>query len=389
LAGLRILFVKSAAAISANYLQRVADPACRFCTDYFEYKKGRISSAQLVARLPHIAMIGDSLSRNLYLSSALGTFWRARRYYGNDWFLNAAEPASGGQLLHSPEYRWRMKITRRSWATQPVLGIGCPPDAKRADPSPDSVYSVFERLDKLTPLVATEYGGLGAMVDNGKDRQNFFRKILRTRNFSGQVTQLLSRDRFPDLILIWIGHNNVDWAWRCPPDELEHPEERLPRLSKHFREDYTRQIRRLIARGRIERHRVAIVVYGLVDFESFFKARAIAEGLREKNPKLYPYLGTDCKYFISMRPAYRRNLIRLVHMINEELHAMVRQMKREIEHVPNVQVRYSDALAKVDLSRVEVIHAIDGWHPSVEGHNVFAEAAYRALAPSLEFLGIK
>ena len=68
---------------------------------------------------------------------------------------------------------------------------------------------------------------------------------------------------------------------------------------------------------------------------------------------------------------------------------MVDQLNREIEHVPKVQVRYSDALAKADLSRVEVIHAIDGWHPSVEGHNVFAEAAFSALAPSLEFLGIK
>jgi hypothetical protein len=90
-----------------------------------------------------------------------------------------------------------------------------------------------------------------------------------------------------------------------------------------------------------------------------------------------------------MRPAYRENLTRLVRMINEELHAMVGQMEREIEHVPNVQVRYSDALAKVDLSRIEVIHAVDGWHPSVQGHNVFAEAAFSGLAPSLEFLGIK
>jgi hypothetical protein len=90
-----------------------------------------------------------------------------------------------------------------------------------------------------------------------------------------------------------------------------------------------------------------------------------------------------------MRPGYRGNLIRLVRLINEELHAMVSQMERVIEHVPNVQVRYSDALARTDLSRVEVIHAIDGWHPSVEGHNVFAEAAYIGLAPSLAFLGIK
>src|ERR1700732_5434157 len=99
--------------MSANYLQRVADPTSRFCADHLEYKNGRINTAQLIARLPHVAMIGDSLSRNVYVSSALSTFWRARRYYGNDWFLNSAEPAPGGQLLHSPEYRSRMKITRR------------------------------------------------------------------------------------------------------------------------------------------------------------------------------------------------------------------------------------------------------------------------------------
>ena len=381
--------MKSATAISANYLERVVDPTSRFHADYLEYKNRQISLAQLVERLPHIAMIGDSLSKDVYISSALSTFWRARTRHGNNWFLNIVEPASGGQLLHSPEYRSRMKITRRSWANQPVLGIGCPPDAKRVDPSPASVYSVFERLEKFTPLVATEYGGLGALVDNERYPQDFFRKILRTRNFSGQVNQLVSGKRFPDLILIWIGHNNVDWAWRSPPAELEQPEKRLQRQSERFRKDYTCQMRRLIARARIEQHRVAIVVYGLVDFESFFKARAIAEGLREKNPNLYPYLGVDFKYFISMRPAYRGNLIRLVRMVNEELHAMVRQMEREIEHVPNVHVRYSDALAKADLSRVEVIHAIDGWHPSVEGHNVFAEAAFSALAPSLEFLGIR
>jgi len=337
--------MKSATAISANYLERVADPTSRFHADYLEYKKRQISRAQLVARLPHIAMIGDSLSKDVYISSALSTFWRARTRHGNNWFLNS-------------------------------------------DSSPASVYSVFERLEKFTPLVAAEYGGLGALVDKQGDRQNFFRKILRTRNFSGQISQLLSGERFPDLILIWMGHNNVDWAWRSPPGELQEPEKRLQRQSKRFRKDYTRQMRRLIARARIEQHRVAIVVYGLVDFESFFKARAIAEGLREKNPKLYPYLGTDLKYFISMRPAYRGNLIRLVRMINEELRAMARQMEREIEHVPNVQVRYSNELAKADLSRVEMIHAVDGWHPSVEGHNVFAKAAFSGLAPSLEFLGI-
>lgn len=337
--------MRSATAISEDHLQRVAHPTSRFHADYLAYKRQEITRAQFVARLPHVAMIGDSLSRNVYVSSPLSTLWRARRHYGNDWFLNT-------------------------------------------DPSSSSVYSVFERLEKFTPLVATEYGGLGAMVDNGSERQSFFRKILRTRNFSGQMTQLLSRERFPDLILMWIGHNNVDWTWRCSPGDLEQPEKRLPRLSQHFREDYTRQVQRLIERARMKRHRVAIAVYGLVDFELFFKARSIAESLRETNPKLYPYLGIDCEYLVSMRPAYRHSLIRLVRMVNEELRAMAGELQSELENAPNVRVQYSDALARADVSRVDVLHAVDGWHASVAGHNVFAEAAFSALGPILKFLGI-
>jgi lysophospholipase L1-like esterase len=338
-------YLRRITAVSASYLERVADPASSFHADYLHYKNGRIGRAELIARLPHIAMIGDSLSRDVYLSSPLSTFWRARMRHGNNWFLNV-------------------------------------------DPSRTRVCSVFERLEKLTPLVAIEYGGLGAMVDSEKERQIRFRKILGTRNFSGQVSQLLAQERFPDLILIWIGHNNVDWTWRCPPEELEQPENRLQRMSEEFRENYVRQMRRLVARARNETHRVAMLVYGLVDFESFFKARAVAESLREKNRKLYPYLEVDFRHFTSMRPAYRGNLIRLTRMVNKELGAMVDQLNREIEDSPNVQVEYSDALAKADLSRVEVIHAVDGWHPSVEGHNVFAEAAFSALGPSLKFLGI-
>jgi len=331
--------------VSANYLERVANPASPFQADYVAYKNKEISGAQLVVRLPHIAMIGDSLSRDAYISSAPATFWRAHTRAGNDWFLSN-------------------------------------------EPFPQGIYSLFRRLEEFTPLVATGYGGIGALVDNERDRQNFFRKILRTQNFSGQVDQLLSGERFPDLILIWIGHNNVDWAWRCPPEELEHPEERLHRISERFRQDYTRQMQLLTTRSQGEKHRVAIVIYGLADFESFFKAREVAEALRKQDSNLYPYLGRDYKYFVSMRPAYRDNLLRLVRVVNDGLRAMVIDLDRRLEDASNLRVRYSDALAKVDLSRVEVIHTVDGWHPSAVGHNAFAEAAFNDLGPSLEFLGI-
>jgi hypothetical protein len=67
---------------------------------------------------------------------------------------------------------------------------------------------------------------------------------------------------------------------------------------------------------------------------------------------------------------------------------MVEESNREPEPNGNVQLRYSDALARADLSRVELLHPIDGWHASAEGHNVLAEAAFTDLGPSLEFLGI-
>jgi hypothetical protein len=73
-------------------------------------------------------------------------------------------------------------------------------------------------------------------------------------------------------------------------------------------------------------------------------------------------------------------------MVNEELRAMVEDLNCELPE--NVQLRYSHALATADLGRAELLHPVDGWHASPEGHNVLAEAAFSDLGASLEFLGI-
>ena len=239
------------------------------------------------------------------------------------------------------------------------------------------------------PFVAIEYAGIGAMMDHEAGRLNLFRRILGTRSFSGQIDQLLRVVRFPDLILISIGHNNVDWAWRCPPDELNAPERRLNRQCRQFGQYYARQLRRLLGRARTETHRVGVVVFGLINFESYFKGREEAERLRQSNRHLYPHLETTYRYFISFHPAYRCNLVRLASMVNEQLRTMVEELSPEMESSGNIQLRYSDALATADLSRAELLHPIDGWHASLEGHNVLAGAAFSDLGPTLEFLGIQ
>jgi lysophospholipase L1-like esterase len=338
--------MKSARFVSPNFLERVAEPESPFHPDYLAYRRGEITRAELITRLPHVAMLGDSACMGIYISSPWSTLWRARRSRGKNWFLHL-------------------------------------------DAAP-SIYSISKGLETITPFVAIECAGVGALVDHEHGRENLFRRILGTRNFSGQLGELLRARRFPDLILISIGHNNVDWAWRCPLHELHDSEERLKRLSKEFRQHYARELRRLLEGARIQQHRVAIVVYGLINFESYFKGREAAERLREADTTLYPHLETTYKYFISFHPAYRRNLSRLAAMANEELRAMVEELNREfVHHTEHIQLRYSNALARADLSRAELLHPIDGWHASVEGHNVLADAALNDLKLSLDFLGIE
>ena len=287
-------------------------------------------------------MIGDSVSTGIYVSTTWNTIWRARSCRDRNWFLNL-DPAT-------------------------------------------PIQSVSKRLGQMTPLVVSHHGGMGAMVDDEGERLWFSRRILGTRNFSGQVNQLKRSGRFPDLILISIGHNNVDWAWRCPPNELKEPEERLQRQCRHFRRIFARNLQQLVDHARRQDRRVAIVVFGLVNFESYFKGRAEAEGLRAQDSSLYPHLETTYEYLISFHPDYRENLIWLSKMVNDEMRSVVDEFSREPS--PTLQLRYSDALAKTDLSRAELLHAVDGWHASAAGHNVLAEAAFRDLTPSLEFLEI-
>jgi len=338
--------MKPAPTISSNFLEQIADPTSRFYPGYLAYRDRQISWEELVARLPHVAMLGDSVCMGTYISSPWSTFWRAHTRRGSNWFLDNGSSQPG-------------------------------------------IRGISKRLEEITPLVAVECAGIGALVDHDSERQIFFRRILGTRNFSGQITRLLRARRFPDLILISIGHNNVDWAWRCPSNELGAPEQRLKRQSKEFRENYGRELHRLLGRARAEEHRVALVVFGLINFESYFKGREAAERLRESDTSLYPHLETTYKYLLSFHPTYRRNLIRLASRVNGELRAIVEELNLEVEDTGHIQLRYSDALATADLSRAELLHPIDGWHASVEGHNVLAEAAFSDLGPSLEFLGIQ
>ena len=339
-----ILGCGSLATARSSTLSVISNPASPHNTDYLDYQQGRLTKAQLMDRLPHIAMVGDSLSRNFYVSSFISCVWRSKMNHGHDWFLDT-------------------------------------------DASANSVYSLYERLAQETPLVACEYSSVGGKVDSGEGGNRFLRSWLPF-HFSQQTDLILEEKRFPDLVLLWIGHNNLNWVRGVDPGQPEKVEAELQKIVTNFRKDYTRQLGRLVERAQEQKQRRAFVVLGLVNFKSFFEARDAAEQLRKENPKLYPYFEVDYKHYESMKPEYRGNMVKLALMMNEELRAVVDEFNRKLGVGSPVRLEYSDALATADFSNVESIHRIDAWHPSIKGHSVLAEATFGALRPSLNFLGI-
>jgi lysophospholipase L1-like esterase len=339
-----ILGCGSLATARSSTLSAISNPASSHNTDYLEYQQGHLTEAQLMDRLPHIAMVGDSLSRDFFVSSLVSMVWRSKMNHRCDWFLDT-------------------------------------------DASANSVYSLYERLAQETPLVACEYSSVGGCVDSSGGGNRFLGSWLPL-SFSQQTDLILEEKRFPDLVLLWIGHNNLHWVRSVDPRRQENVETGLQNMAANFRKDYTRQLDRLVERARDQKQRRAVIVFGLVNFKSFFEARDAAEQLRKKDPKLYPYFDEGYQRYESMKPEYRANMVKLALMINEELRAMVGEFNRKLGGDSQVRLEYSDALATVDLSDVESVHRIDAWHPSSKGHNVLAEAAFGALRPSLNFLGI-
>ena len=82
------LMRKPVRVISPDVLRRIAEPSSRFHSDYLAYRNRKITWHELIERLPHVAMIGDSVCTGVYVSSIWSTFWRARTCRGNNWFLD-------------------------------------------------------------------------------------------------------------------------------------------------------------------------------------------------------------------------------------------------------------------------------------------------------------
>ena len=286
----------------------------------------------------HIAMIGDSTVRDFYLSSALSSFWQLWTKNQNNAFLS----------------------------TVPKNGI----------------ESVYQKVSRLGAVKATEHSRAGARVET---RLGFFTRfklrLLNIKPLDAQVAEALRSKRLADLILLWMGNNNMDFAAQSNTSTTE--------LRRRFVESYRHSLLALIARARLKPEKTAIVVYGMINAAATTKARADARFAQSRDATLYPYLKKGDQRFPSMRAEHVDELVRLSQEMSADLERLVFELQHETAAHPQVLLTYSDATQRADLSDPRLYHHVDAWHLSVAGKNAIADALYQGAHSGLDFLGFK
>lgn len=256
------------------------------------------------------------------------------------------------------------------------------------DPSV-AVDSIFERLARRGPARAVEYARSGASVGPPRTLiRRQFQWLANVRTLDGQIRELLAEPVFPDLVLVWIGHNNLDFVTECSRfssrGDLDEACEGIRRVfSQHFRAD----LQRLLQAAHALARRTAIVVYGLVNPEATRRARDRARALRAARAGLFPYMQKSEQRFPPLRPEHGDRLLELSRALSFDMRREVEALQASFGPLPQVRLSYSDATARVELCEPNHLHEADAWHASEAGKRLLADALFEGISPALPFIG--
>jgi hypothetical protein len=284
-----------------------------------------------------VALIGDSLSTTFNVSSLPRILVRARRGWRTNWFLSL--PVDGDQANQS----------------------------------------VLMKLSCLGTVSGANHASVSAMVDDGKPR-SFRDHLFGTYHFSHQVDEVLM-GRFPDILLLWIGHNSVGRKWQADAwtDELS------TELSDVFARRYEVQLHRLLDAALGKNSRSAIVVFGLINFGSFFRVTE-AEAMRSADHSLFPHLESAYRHFASMKPEYRDGMVKLAMLLNDKLESMCKKIGEQLLDT-NVRLVYSSVLSVMIMDNTTFINSIDWWSASIFWHSRLANRAFPIIFDQARLLG--
>ncbi len=280
-----------------------------------------------------IAVLGDSLTTGFYVSALIPTILRIRRRLDSNWFY---------------------------------------------DKSGD-INSVQERCATLEDIRFISLARASAQVVH-EERTSLLDVLLGVHHFESQVDRWLALDKVPDITLIWLGHNDLDWVAH---QDAAHPK-RLSSvkgfLTERFEASYLAQLQRMLQAGDTAKSGRVIITCGLVNFQHFFEARRKAEQMKQTNSALYPYLERDYDLFPSMKPEFRDGMIELSLAYNNSIRRCVHSLSQQPS---GLELVYSSALHDVDISDVTSLSEFDAWHPSRAGHRSLAVGGFAAIVAHL------
>ncbi len=295
-----------------------------------------------------VVMIGDSTVRDFTVASNLGMFLQLLTRNQRNPFLN----------------------------TDPRKGIA----------------SVFQRLAQRYPVRAFEVARAGATVGPPQALvRRWFQRFADVKVFAEQVDEVLAETQVPDIILSWIGHNNLDFITEAGSAESpEALDAACARIRENFSREYRRQLLRLLEGVRADGRRHAIVVYGLVNPAATQAARAQAREQKLAAPGLFPYFQKSEMRFPPLKIEQAERLVELSRTLSADLRQLVQELREaELGGDSKVGLFYSDATATMPLDQVSHLSADDAWHASEQGMNVVAEALFLGLTPALAHIGAR
>src|SRR5262249_28585426 len=152
-------------------------------------------------------------------------------------------------------------------------------------------------------------------------RRSLIDWATNTFHFEHQVDELIAET--PDLVLLWIGHNNLDWVATRLGGDIE-------RTAEDFSSSYEVQLRRLIRMATLSSSPKTIIVFGLVNFRAFFLAREEAEQQHASDPQRFPFLQRAYLHFASMQPTHRGTMIDLAESCNSRLEELCIRLNRNV-----------------------------------------------------------
>jgi len=234
---------------------------------------------------------------------------------------------------------------------------------------------ISQKMHTQIPVSSVNYSSAGSKLSD-RTYNLALDAVFNIKSMRDQVNKLLAKN-FPDLILIWMGHNELNWVLK--------KEKNAELIAEKFRRDFQAQLARICEKAATEDKPVAIIVFGFIDIGSLFLLREAALQSRQKNKKLFPYFEKGYRMFPSIKPEHKEVTLSLAKRLNGELAEAAAFCEKSYGN-KKLRIKYSDVLTKVSSDSLEHVTVKDGWHPSAQGQKRLAEAAWPVVEKQLSFL---